>query len=320
MAVYTQISAAQLDNLLNGYGLRLRGEPRGVAAGVENSTYFFTAVDGAEQAQPLVLTIVERCSLPQLEFSCALATHLHCAGLPVPSPLPGKDGMLWCEIAGKRALIVPRVDGVHPEQPGEEECRQMGNYLARAHLAASTLPIELANRRGLSWLENACRDLSGQLVEEDKALLTGEIGRLHYLRQHAQLPSGPIHGDLFRDNSLFQDGSLTGVIDFLFACRDWWLLDLAIVANDWCTAAHRVEFNAPLLAALLDAYQQVRPLCAAERQYWADLLCVAATRFWVSRLLALHGQQASETIAKKPEEYRTLLLDRRTSCSPRLEK
>lgn len=45
---------------------------------------------------------------------------------------------------------------------------------------------------------------------------------------------GVIHGDLFLDNVLFDNGELSGVFDFIEACEGDFLFDLAVVAASWC--------------------------------------------------------------------------------------
>ncbi|MFA5632492.1 MAG: homoserine kinase [Porticoccaceae bacterium] len=309
MAVYTHISPAQLDQALRDFGLQLEGAPRGVADGIENSTYFFDASDGAGRLRPLVLSIIEDCPLGQLQYACALTTCLNNAALPVPAPLRGRDHRLWFEIAGKPALIVPRMAGAHMLQPSSHECGVIGDYLARAHLAAAGLPDHFDNRRGLAWLEQAQTVLAPVLAADDSALLDEEIRRYRRLAR-ATLPRGAIHADLFRDNALFEGRTLRAVIDFLFACTDWWLLDLAIAVNDWCATTEAPGFDGTRAAALLGAYARARPFSRDEHQCWQDMLCITATRFWVSRLLA--AQSADQCVnTKDPDEYRTLLRYRR---------
>ena len=64
------------------------------------------------------------------------------------------------------------------------------------------------------------------------------------------------------------------------------------------------------LAPLLAAYARQRPFAAAERAAWRDVLCLAATRFWVSREAALRAPTAELTgrNPKDPEEFRARLL------------
>ena len=110
------------------------------------------------------------------------------------------------------------------------------------------------------------------------------------------LPHGIVHGDLFRDNALFNEHGLSGVLDFHHAAESYLLFDLAVVANDWCTDVRGV-LNPERTTALLMAYHQVRRL--TKRELWflspASQL-YAALAFWLSRLVVqLPGRNASCT-------------------------
>ena len=96
------------------------------------------------------------------------------------------------------------------------------------------------------------------------------------------LPRGPVHADLFRDNALWEDGRISGVVDFYFAGVDCFLYDVAVCANDWCLDGAGLQ--AERLRAFLGAYNAVRPFTAHERAAWLAMLRAAALRFWLSRL------------------------------------
>ena len=315
MAVYTRISAADLDTAIGRFGLALSHPPREVADGIENSTYFFHAIDTRGGQREYVLTILEAIPPSQMEFSAHLCLFLDGRGLPVPAPLLDADGHFSFALAGKSALVFPRAAGHHPGAPDEQHCGTLGDFMARAHRAPEDFHLRLGNGRGLDWLKSNRQVLKPHLSGPDLTLMDSEIDAYEALLALARpLPEGPIHADLFTDNCLFVGAQLSAVIDFYNACTDWLLLDLAIAANDWCCAPGSSELDTRRLDALTRRYGVLRPFSEEERSHWQDLLCLAATRFWVSRLMAVHVPEllgSGNIVQKDPEEYRRKLLARR---------
>jgi homoserine kinase type II len=319
MAVYTRVSIAELTDAIDSFGLKLLNAPEGVADGIENTTYFFDALCQSGESMPYVLTILENCPQPQRRFSSALTKHLASANLPVPSPLVNRLGEGEFSIAAKPAFIFPKISGAHVNRPDTDQCRVIGDFLARAHLASLSFEHKLANNRGLPWLISGQENLAPFLSQDDNALLNSQVVDFARLCERGgELPSGAIHGDLFRDNALFNQGSLAAVIDFYNACTDWLLIDIAIAINDWCSCTGGNGIDQELANALLKAYHQVRPFTAAEQDNWQNILCFAATRFWVSRLLGIYGAglSGSELKSKDPDEYSALLKQHIVSVPP----
>lgn len=319
MAVYTIVGHSELARALRAFGLALSHGPNGVDDGIENTTYFFSATDSEGVSHSYVLTVLENCPREQIIFSSGLASHLGQAGLPVPQPLGDERGESILTIADKPALIFPRIDGSHLSQVTESDAHAIGRFLAEAHLAGASYPREHANLRGLPWLNNAKKVLEANLGIGDAVLLQEQVQRYaKFSATTSQLPTGAIHGDLFRDNALFSQGELVAVFDYFNACTDWLLLDVAIALNDWCGISHRDGIDRDLADALLLGYSGVRPFTREERQHWQDILCFACCRFWVSRLLALYSPEAlgGSMRAKSPDEYRTHLLQRVVTYPP----
>ncbi len=98
------------------------------------------------------------------------------------------------------------------------------------------------------------------------------------------LPQGVIHADLFPDNVFFLGDTLSGLIDFYFACTDMLAYDVAVCLNAWCFEADH-SFNVTKGQALLRSYMRVRPLSAAEREALPVLARGSALRFLLTRLV-----------------------------------
>jgi len=109
---------------------------------------------------------------------------------------------------------------------------------------------------------------------------------------------------------LFDGEVLGGFIDFYYACNDVLAYDVAITVNDWCLT-EAGDFDEQRLNAFMQAYTDVRPFIDAEKQVWQGMLCIAALRFWLSRLYDWYYPAAGElTHAKDPNYFKNILLKR----------
>ena len=112
-----------------------------------------------------------------------------------------------------------------------------------------------------------------------------------------------IHADLFPDNVFFLADRLSGLIDFYFACNDLFAYDLAVCLNAWCFEADG-GFNVTKGQTLIQAYDAVRPLGAAEREALPVLARGAALRFLLTRLYDWLTVPAGALVTPKdPLEY-----------------
>jgi homoserine kinase type II len=301
MSVYTTVTREELSAWLTRYSLGALVEHRGIAAGIENTNYFVTTSEGR-----YVLTLFEKLTPSELPFYLELMEHLAENGIPSARPLRDRSGRLLGELNGKPAAFVSFLGGKDVEHPTVEHCGAVGAMLARIHLAGETYSNEMENPRGLSWWRAVTPELLPHIGKATTALLEGEV-RYHVALALPDMPRGAVHADLFRDNVLFESTTISGVIDFYFACTDRWLYDVAICANDWCITKEGA-LDTTRTAAMLEPYARVRPFTDAERQAWPVMLRAAALRFWVSRLYDFHLPRAGElTHAKDPAHFEQIL-------------
>jgi len=300
MAVYTVVTHAALEALLSQYGLGRLEHFAGIPAGIVNTNYRLETTSGR-----FALTLFERLSPAQLQYFLSLIAHLRGHGVACAGPLRDRAGVALQTLGGRPAVIFEWIDGACLTQPAAADCAQVGEFLAALHQAAAGFPLSRTGDYSLSWMEQTCADLQPGLGAEVADALAG-IRPL----ARARLPRGTIHGDLFRDNVLFREGRLAGVIDFYYACTDFLLLDVAIAVNDWCVD-DTGEIDEERARALLAAYHRGRPLVAAEREAWPRVLQAAALQFLLSRLYDLHNPRPGVLLTpKSPREFERILAAR----------
>ena len=301
MAVYTDINEDELAKFLSDYDAGNLMSYKGIAEGVENSN-FLLHTDKA----PYILTLYEKRVDPaDLPFFLGLMQHLADRGLSCPLPVARRDGQLLGRLAGRPAALISFLEGMWLRKPEARHCREVGAALAQMHLAGEGFAIPRPNALGVSgW--RPLWDKSEPRADEVEPGLISEIrAELDFLESHwpSKLPAGVIHADLFPDNVFFLDDHLSGLIDFYFACNDYFAYDLSVCLNAWCFEKDW-SYNITKGMALIEGYQSVRALSGAEVAALPILARGSALRFFLTRLYDWIMTPAGALVTKKdPKEY-----------------
>ena len=306
MAVFTEVSFDQAAQLLSRLNLGSLQAFKGIPAGIENTNYFADTSQGR-----YVLTVFERLSFEQLPFYLHLMKHLAGKGIAVPDPQADAAGEILHHLHGKPAAVVNRLPGGHHLAPRADHCAQVGAAMARMHLAGRDYPRHQPNLRGLAWWTETVPVVLPFLTTEQSALIQHELlfqQQLAASASYAELPAGPIHADLFRDNVMFDGDRLSGFFDFYFAGVDTDLFDIAVCLNDWCIDLNTGKLEEDRAAAFVAAYDAQRALSSIELRLLPALMRAGALRFWISRLWDFHlPREASVLKPHDPTHFERVL-------------
>ena len=309
MSVYTPVERDELEAFLLNYELGDLIDYQGISAGIENTNYFVTTSE-----KSLVLTLFENHTAEELGYFLDLMAFLAEHAVPSAHPIADRNGHYLRTLNGKPAALVMRLNGSSVENPSTAHCGALGHALAQLHLSGQQFSGHRDNDRGPHWWHTTRDIIAERLSDTELKLLDEELA---FQRTHRfdSLPRGVIHADLFRDNALFEGDTLTGIIDFYYACNDVLLYDVAVTVNDWCSNADG-SLDEDKLRALLSAYRKVRPFTSEEQSAWTVMLRAGALRFWLSRLQDLHFPREGElTHTKDPDVFRNILQQHKTRAT-----
>lgn len=298
MAVYTQITEEEARSFLADYALAPLVELRPILEGVSNTNYHLIT-----ENQRAILTLFEpRTDTADLPWFMDLTAHLARKGLAVPQPIPRRDGGVIGEIRGRKAVVTRFLEGQSLSRYDTSHLFSLGETLAALHRAGADFPETCANR----LRRTGCHNLI-QKINKIKQLSDIEYDNI--LNEWPKnLPSGPIHADLFPDNVFFDSaGKVSGLIDFYFACTDAFAYDLAICLNAWCFD-ESLTYRADWGRALMGGYEHHRPLSESEWEALPALAHAAALRFFLTRQLDwLTHDPDSLVTPKNPQDFRARL-------------
>jgi homoserine kinase type II len=314
MAVYTDVSDSDLRRFMAEYDLGEVLSCKGIAEGVENSNFLLRTQSGS-----YILTLYEKRVNPDdLPFFIGLMEHLAARGFACPVPIKGRDGRSLRKLCGRPAAVISFLEGLWPREILPFHCAGVGDTLALLHQAGEGFPLTRKNDLGPAGWRRLV-EATAERAREVAPGLAGELAEAQAALEEAWpagLPTGVCHADLFPDNVFFQGREVTGVIDFYFACTDFFAYDLAVCLNAWCFGLDH-EFEPERARLLLDAYQARRALTAAEIRAMPVLAAGAAHRFLLTRLYDWLNRPPGALVRQKdPLEYLKKLRFHRAASGP----
>jgi homoserine kinase type II len=286
VGVFTRLGADEVAAIATRFGLGNVTSWTALAAGTINSNFSVETERGR-----WFVRVNEGKAEADVAWEARLVDALAAGGVATPAPVPASDGRPYAPLEGTRKFtsVFPWRAGKHlaPDEVTPAYAAELGAALAQLHVVGLALPA--AWRRGSIYdhdhlvgrYTHICQHVDRNL-DRVTAILGEELANAAgaaAVRRRAT--HGIIHGDLFRDNVLWDGPQLVAILDFEQASGGSLAYDVAVAINDWCwTGEPRLDLVEPLLAG----YQRVRPLEPGDRAALPIEVRAAAARFTITRI------------------------------------
>ena len=301
MAVYTKLAHQEVEQFLEQYNINNFKDYKGITEGVENTNYFINTLE-----QDYILTIYEkRVDENDLPFFINLLSNLSENKFPCPKPIANKNNQKINKIKNKNAALVTFLNGQSKNKITSDECFEIGKITAQLHEITKKFNVSRKNNLSIKSWQNIFEKTIKQKIDLDETIIKKTKNYLNFLKDNwpKNLPQGIIHADLFPDNIFFTNNKVSGIIDFYFACNDFFAYEIAICINSICFD-NNSTFNMTKAKNLIDGYSSVRTLSEDEKKYLPILSMGAAMRFFLTRLYDFyHTDNKADVKIKDPFEY-----------------
>jgi homoserine kinase type II len=316
VGLFTRLDAAELADIADAFELGALRGARPLDAGTINTN---VAVDTERGAW--FVRVNEGKSEADVAWEAQLIAALAAGGVQTPPPLAARDGRRYAPLRGtaKWVSVFPWRAGHHIAAADVTPAiaDRFGAALADLHRVGLDLPVSW-RRRSIYDHAHLVARYEGFATSRDPeladaiAVLRDELAAAQAaaaVRERAT--RGIIHGDLFRDNVLWDADRLVSILDFEQASGGSLAYDLAVCINDWCWDG---DVRVDLAAALLAGYQRVRALTTADRAALVIEVRAAAARFTITRITDVYLAR----VDNPDKDFRAFLARCRAWQSPKL--
>ena len=304
MAVYTKLNKKNIEEILTNYSIGQLKEFKGIEDGIENTNYFLL-VDNKKY----ILTIYEkRVKEKDLPFFSDLMTGLNKENFKCPLPIINNKNKTISRYKNKSLMIVSFLEGQAKKILSPDNCKSLGQEVARMHLITKNFKIQRQNDLSIRSWRKIFEQVKDECINIHKDLPKLIESNLIDVEKNwpNDLPQGIIHADLFNDNIFFKDNKFNGIIDFYFSCNDFYALEIAICFNALCFDGSKdnLSFNVTKAKNFMNGYSLLRKLSDGEKENIKVMSQGSALRFLLTRVFdAINTVEGAIVNVKDPMEY-----------------
>lgn len=273
MATYTKLQAAELRKIVKPYGIEVM-DFTPVDGGNANSNYHIWG-----NKSEYMLTIIEDKSFHEVQKLTTFLQWLAKHDFLTSSVHVTGSGETITHYMQKPVLIKNWIIGSVHENLSTDMLTQTGSSMAQLHQIPAPGYLPKLHPYGLEVFSTV---IGKNIDIEFESWLNG---RLKYLRNNLpdNLPKGLIHGDVFYDNVLYENGKIKAIIDFEEACHYYLIFDLGMAVLGLCKTDWKIDLVKA--KAFITGYEQIRSLESLEKEYlqfFTEYAAIATSwwRFW----------------------------------------
>lgn len=304
MSVYTNLENKDVKKIIAKFDIGSLESFRGIPDGITNTNYFLYTSKGR-----YVLTIFEDIKESRVIKYLKLMNFFSDKGLCSPEIMLTHKGKILTEIKNKPCSIMQRLEGKTVDKTNKSLCESLGSIVGEFHTSGRKFKTNIVNSRDIKWVKSGIKKVCKH-VKPSQLKLLHKASNIFEKLFNANLPSGIIHSDLFRDNVLASKNKVTGIIDYYYSFTGPLVYELAVIINDWCINKNG-SINEIKYKALLNSYIQVRKMSLYEMRQLSNAMIAASLRFYLSRLLDMIYPKVGEiTHIKDPSVFENILITR----------
>ncbi|MCG3173648.1 MAG: Homoserine kinase [Myxococcota bacterium] len=291
MAIYQTLGSATIQRCAMAFGLGEVLSSRGEPAGSVHTIYEVVTPRGRFALR--YVNQPDETWLAALRYEAALMDHLQQQGFPCPAVAHMADGDVLWMMDNAAIQFFTWLPGRHVLSPDltPDLCDQAAFQMGRMHVLGRGLDLRGPDLFSLQQVD--------QWINEP--LFRTSLPERHFLairracdellaHAPAETPGGAIHADLFPDNVLYENGRLTGIIDFGAACTGRFIDDLATFISSWAWRADHLDWERT--RAIASGYRRARIPAPEEAEEFSWAFRKMSLRFTVTRVRDFHMNPA----------------------------